>query len=62
MHGIPRIYRSYEEFERDELRGFEKLDMTVDEMLDELFCDELDVEDLARKRRRDDDEIDLALE
>jgi hypothetical protein len=55
MRSAPRIYRSYEEFERDELKSLDRLHSTIDDMLDELFADELDFEPGA-KRSRDDDE------
>jgi hypothetical protein len=58
MRASPRIYRSYEEFERDELRTLDRLHVTIDEMLDELFSDELDFDPDARrgKRREEEDE------
>jgi hypothetical protein len=39
--GFPRVYRSFEEFEREELH---RLDMgaAMDDMLDEMFAEELD--------------------
>ncbi len=46
-----RVYRSYEEFEREELRTLDRLHVTIDEMLDELFADELDFEPGAKKGR-----------
>ena len=49
-----KVYRSFEEFEREELRTLDKLHTTIDDMLDELFADELDFEPADRKR--DDDE------
>jgi hypothetical protein len=54
MRAAPRVYRSFEEFEREELRTLDKLHSTIDDMLDELFADELDFE--PRERNRDDDE------
>ena len=56
--GFPRVYRSFEEFEREELH---KLDLagSIDEMLGEMFSDELDFdEDTVRrsKRKERDDE------
>ena len=50
--GFPRVYRSFEEFEREELH---KLDLagSIDDMLGEMFADELDFdEDTVRKSRR----------
>ena len=51
-----RIYRSFEEFEREELRPMERLDATIDDMLDEMFADGLDFDSDGRKRPIDDDE------
>ena len=51
-NAFPRVYRSFEEFEREELH---KLDLggSIDEMLGEMFADELDFdEDTVRKSRR----------
>ena len=41
MRSMPRVYRSFEDFERDELNGVSD-DLDIDEMLDEIFSDELD--------------------
>jgi hypothetical protein len=40
-HAFPRVYRSFEEFEREELN---KLDMSasIDDMIGEMFAEELD--------------------
>jgi hypothetical protein len=56
MRNAPRVYRSYEEFERDELRTLDKLHVTIDDMLDELFADELDFEPGAGKRGVEDED------
>lgn len=54
---FPKVYRSFEEFERDELRKLDGLHVSIDEMLDEMFADELDFEaDGRRGRKADDDE------
>jgi hypothetical protein len=58
---MPRVYRSFEEFERDELRKLDGLHMSIDDMLDEMFSDELDFEPngsggTKSNRREDDDE------
>ena len=53
---FPKVYRSFEEFERDELRKLDTLHMSIDEMLDDMFADELDFEPGARKGRNDDEE------
>ena len=53
----PKVYRSFEEFERDELRKLDGLYVSIDDMLDEMFADELDFEADGRgKRNQDDDE------
>jgi hypothetical protein len=52
----PKVYRSFEEFERDELRKLDGLHVSIDEMLDEMFADELDFEPGAKNNRQDDDE------
>jgi hypothetical protein len=55
-NAFPRVYKSFQEFEREELR---KLDTasTLDDMLDDLFADELDFDAPKGKSRRigDDD-------
>jgi len=56
MRTSPRVYRSYEEFERDELRTLDRFHVTIDEMLDELFSDELDFEPGSSKRKDADEE------
>jgi hypothetical protein len=38
---MPRVYRTFEEFERDELNGVSE-ELDIDEMLDEMFSDDLD--------------------
>jgi hypothetical protein len=52
----PKVYRSFEEFERDELRKLDGLHTSIDDMLDEMFADELDFEASGTKRNREDDE------
>jgi hypothetical protein len=53
-----RVYRSYEEFERDELRRVDSLQSTVDDMLDEMFSEELDFEPGAKRGRKTVDDLD----
>jgi hypothetical protein len=50
--GFPRIYRSFTEFEREELRKLDSLRTTVDDMMEEHFSEELDFDDAPRPRRR----------
>jgi hypothetical protein len=52
----PKVYRSFEEFERDELRKLDGLHTSIDDMLDEMFADELDFEPGAKNNREEDDE------
>jgi hypothetical protein len=47
---FPRVYRSFEEFERSELQKFDHLYDSVDDMMDELMAAELEEE----ARRQDD--------
>jgi hypothetical protein len=50
----PKVYRSFEEFERDELRKLDGLSVSIDDMLDEMFADELDFEPGSAKRKQED--------
>jgi len=54
-----KIYRTFEEFEREELRR-DNFSGSVDEMLDDMFAGELDFEATAARhsKRRDDDDDD----
>ncbi len=49
---FPRVYRSFEEFERAELRKLDHFYESVDDMMDDVLLSELDDD-----RRRDDDGI-----
>ena len=40
-YAVPKVYRSFEEFERDELRKLDGIHLSIDEMLDEMFPSEL---------------------
>jgi hypothetical protein len=55
-NGDHRIYRSFEEFEREELRRMESVGSTVNDMIDTLFGEELDFESSRSRRGFDDDE------
>ncbi len=55
-YAAPKVYRSFEEFERDELRKLDGLHSSIDDMLDEMFGDELDFEADGKKGRSDDEE------
>ena len=54
MSGIPRIYRSFDEFEREELRKLDSLHTTVDDLMEERFSEELDFDKSRPSRRRRD--------
>jgi len=49
-----KIYRTFEEFEREELRRDSYFE-SVDEVLDQMFAGELDFEPATRRAARDDD-------
>ena len=52
--GFPRIYRSFAEFEREELRKLDSLNTSVDDMMEERFSEELDfgADEGAPRRKR----------
>jgi hypothetical protein len=58
MRTLPRVYRSFEEFEREELSTLSSLHRSVDDMLEESFIAELDFDPdfVSRRKGRDDDE------
>jgi hypothetical protein len=39
--GFPRLYNSFAEFEREELRKLDSLRTTIDDMLEERFAEDL---------------------
>jgi hypothetical protein len=41
---FPRVYRSFEEFEREELGRQKGLEGSIEDMLDTAFAEELDLE------------------
>jgi len=51
---FPRIYTSFDEFEREELRKLDSLHTSVDDLLEERFSDDLERGggDAPRKRGR----------
>ena len=59
-HDEQRIYRTFEEFEREELRRSDGLGSYVDDMLGEMFAEELDFDFTSSRRRAVDDEDDDA--
>ena len=53
-----RIYRTFEEFEREELRRTDGLSSGMDDMLGEMFAQELDFDFKSSRRAAVDDEED----
>jgi hypothetical protein len=49
---FPRIYGSFDEFQRDELRKLDTMGVSVDELFEERFSDELDFGDSPAPRRK----------
>lgn len=49
MSMFPRVYRSFQEFERSELRKLDHLYGSVDDMVDEMLLSELDDEPRGRR-------------
>jgi hypothetical protein len=55
---FPRVYKSFEEFEREELRGLDR-SANIDDMLDDMFAEELDFDSgssSGRKGRRQEED------
>jgi hypothetical protein len=50
--GFPRVYNSFADFEREELRKLDSLRTTIDDMLEERFAEDLGDVDRASPRRR----------
>jgi len=50
--GIPRVYTSFAEFERDELRRLDSLHTSVDDMVEERFAEELEFSNGDKPRKR----------
>ena len=51
---FPRVYQSFAEFEREEIRKLDSLRTSVDDMMEERFSTELDFDgggDAPRKKR-----------
>jgi hypothetical protein len=55
-HNDQRIYRTFEEFEREELRRADGLSTYMDDMLGDMFAEELDLEFKSSRRSAADDE------
>lgn len=52
MSGIPRIYTSFAEFEREELRRLDSMHTSVDDLVEERFSEDLDFGRSEQPRRR----------
>ena len=50
--GFPRIYTSFSQFEREELRKLDSMSTTVEDMLEERFSQELDFGEEKPRRKR----------
>jgi hypothetical protein len=57
-HGDQRIYRTFEEFEREELRRADGFSSYMDQMLGDAFAEELDFEFKSSRRGAADEEDD----
>jgi hypothetical protein len=57
-YGDQRIYRTFEEFEREELRRADGLSSGMDDMLGQMFAEELDFDFKASRRAAVDDDED----
>ncbi|HTE49350.1 MAG TPA: hypothetical protein VK698_00645 [Kofleriaceae bacterium] len=49
---FPRLYNSFADFEREELRKLDSLRTTIDDMLEERFSEDLGDSEGAPRRRR----------
>jgi len=49
---FPRLYNSFAEFEREELRKLDSLRTTIDDMLEERFAQDLGESEGPPRRRR----------
>ncbi len=49
---FPRIYTSFQEFQREELRKLDSLRTTVDDLLEEEFSEELNFDGAERPKKR----------
>jgi hypothetical protein len=52
MSAIPRIYTSFAEFEREELRRLDSMNTSVDDLVEERFSEDLDFGQSEQPRRR----------
>ena len=54
---FPRVYQSFEEFEREELRKLDSFGGSLEDMLDEMVFEELDFDErtVSRSKKNDDE-------
>ena len=52
MSSFPRVYTSFSEFEREELRKLDSLHTSVSDMVEERFSEDLDFAPSDQPRRR----------
>jgi hypothetical protein len=57
-HSDQRIYRTFEEFEREELRRADGMSAYMDDMLNDMFAEELGFEPRSGRRYAVDDDED----
>ena len=50
--GIPRIYTSFAEFEREELRRLDSLHTSVDDLVEERFAEDIEMSSSDKPRKR----------
>jgi hypothetical protein len=55
-YGDQRIYRTFEEFEREELRRADGMSTAMDDIVDEMFAEELDFDRKSGRKSSYDDE------
>ena len=57
-YGDQKIYRTFEEFEREELRRADGMSSAMEDMLGEMLARELDFDSKPSRRSADDDDED----
>jgi hypothetical protein len=55
-YGDQKMYRTFEEFEREELRRADGLSCAMEDMLNDMFAEELDFEAKGSRRTEEDDD------
>jgi len=51
-----RVYRDFQEFEREELRRYDMPDGAIEDLLDEMFVEELDFDAPKKATGQEDDD------